>query len=94
MFCILLNIFEKANIAFLDAQAGFIAKQLVENEPCPVCGSCDHPNPAKICDTIPDKSQLDKMRADCEKLNNELTDASIKVNNIEQNLKNVADNML
>lgn len=27
-------------------QAGFLAKTLIENEPCPVCGSTNHPKPA------------------------------------------------
>ncbi|MCM1507737.1 MAG: SMC family ATPase [Ruminococcus flavefaciens] len=32
--------------AFLDAQAGFIAKEkLRDGEPCPVCGSIEHPKP-------------------------------------------------
>ena len=30
---------------FLDAQAGFLARDLREGEPCPVCGSTAHPNP-------------------------------------------------
>lgn len=36
----------KMRTAYLDAQAGFIAKeQLREGKPCPVCGSLHHPNP-------------------------------------------------
>ncbi|MDE7138073.1 MAG: AAA family ATPase, partial [Ruminococcus sp.] len=37
--------------AFLDAQAGFIAKEkLKSGEPCPVCGSLEHPNPCRLSD--------------------------------------------
>lgn len=37
--------------AFLDAQAGFIAREkLKPNEPCPVCGSLEHPNPCRLSD--------------------------------------------
>lgn len=35
--------------AYLDAQAGFIAREsLREGEPCPVCGSVDHPHPCAL----------------------------------------------
>lgn len=35
--------------AFLDAQAGFIAKEkLRPGEPCPVCGSKEHPRPCEV----------------------------------------------
>lgn len=30
---------------FFDAQAGILAKELKEGEPCPVCGSMEHPKP-------------------------------------------------
>lgn len=35
--------------AYLDAQAGFIAREnLREGEPCPVCGSVEHPHPCRL----------------------------------------------
>ena len=34
--------------SFLDAQAGILAQELKENEPCPVCGSLSHPHPRMI----------------------------------------------
>ena len=33
---------------FILGQAGIIAGTLIESEPCPVCGSCDHPAPARV----------------------------------------------
>ena len=42
------NRFISANNAFLDAQAGFIAaERLRPGQPCPVCGSVEHPSPCK-----------------------------------------------
>lgn len=37
--------YEKKRQNFLDAQAGFLASELMEGMPCPVCGSTEHPRP-------------------------------------------------
>ena len=42
-----LNVYEEARQHFLDAQAGFLAAGLKAGEPCPVCGSLEHPLPCK-----------------------------------------------
>ncbi len=46
------------NRRFLDAQAGIMASQLEENQPCPVCGSRVHPNKAQIQQDTPSESQV------------------------------------
>ena len=41
--------YQQVYAAFLDAQAGVLAREkLRENEPCPVCGSLNHPRPCKL----------------------------------------------
>lgn len=37
--------YDKMREAFLDEQAGFLAGELKPGEPCPVCGSLEHPHP-------------------------------------------------
>lgn len=37
--------YETLRRAFLDAQAGFLAAELKPGNPCPVCGSTEHPSP-------------------------------------------------
>lgn len=54
--------YEDMHRAFLDEQAGIIAETLKEGEPCPVCGSLEHPCVAKKSETAPTESELKKAK--------------------------------
>jgi exonuclease SbcC len=43
-----------------DAQAGILALTLTEGEPCPVCGSCEHPAPAAMSDCAPTREDVEQ----------------------------------
>ena len=62
--------YEELRRIFLDSQAGFLAKRLIPGEPCPVCGSCEHPFPCPPLDGYENLSreQLDRMAKEVEKL--------------------------
>lgn len=52
----------RMNNAFLDAQAGFLAREkLRPGEPCPVCGSLEHPKP---CELSEDHRELTREQID------------------------------
>lgn len=68
--------YEEVRLHFLNAQAGFLAAELEPGKPCPVCGSTEHPRPAKkgveSVDISEEKLQnmqtnVDKLRKNQEK---------------------------
>lgn len=54
--------YNAADEAFLAAQAGHIAKKLKTGEPCPVCGSTEHPHPAALADDAIDEASLHALQ--------------------------------
>jgi exonuclease SbcC len=68
--------YEQLNKAYLDEQAGVLAAELQDGEPCPVCGSTEHPIPAALTGDAPTKAALDKAKKDAGKAEKETAGAS------------------
>ena len=66
--------------AFLDEQAGILAKVLKAGEPCPVCGSIHHPCPAQMTEGAPEKEELEKYRKETADVEKKTNDASLSAN--------------
>ncbi len=54
--------FDALFCAFNEAQAGFLAKDLKEGSPCPVCGSTSHPHLATLSDQAPSQAELEDAK--------------------------------
>ena len=54
--------YRKKERAFLDEQAGVLARTLRPGEPCPVCGALEHPVPARMSRTAPTELQLQQAK--------------------------------
>lgn len=52
--------YRRLHTLYLMDQAGILADGLRPNEPCPVCGSTEHPHPAAHIENAPDKAAVDE----------------------------------
>ena len=74
--------YETLNKAYLDEQAGILAVELKDGQPCPVCGSTEHPAPAVLSAMAPTKAELDKAKKAAEVAESEMTTASGLASNL------------
>ncbi len=55
--------YTRCSRAFLDAQAGILARTLTEGQPCPVCGSTVHPQIARAPESAPTREEVEAAKA-------------------------------
>ena len=68
---------------YLDSQAGLLAENLVDDMPCPVCGSLSHPKKAIKPTQVPKKDELDILQSKVSNANDEANTVSQKVGNLK-----------
>lgn len=68
--------YEQLQQRYLDEQAGLLSEQLTDGEPCPVCGSLTHPQPARRHEDAPDKAAVDQAKKIWEKVSITMQEAS------------------
>lgn len=72
--------YQRMRRIFFDNLAGVIASDLKENEPCPVCGSVDHPHPAtkKSEEKVLSREDLDTLEEEVRMFDAEMQERSKK----------------
>lgn len=56
------NEYNQIYIAFFNEQAGIIADELKDGEPCPVCGSTSHPNLVRKSENAPSQADVESAQ--------------------------------
>ena len=95
------TIYTELHDLFLREQAGILAQTLETEKPCPVCGSTEHPVPAKTSGSPPTKQALDKSKKgaetaqiECEKASRTSGDQRAKCEGLEESLRKNAKKIL
>lgn len=79
--------YEEARLSYFSNLAGALVEELVAEEPCPVCGSIHHPEPAGKTSEAISKDELAIYEEKRNDAKNEYTKVSTQVENIENQLK-------
>lgn len=82
--------------AYLNGQAGILASELKDGEPCKVCGSLTHPSPAQKCSDIPTESELNELKKHKNTLDadrNKKSEAAHSLSGQLETYRNTADDL-
>ena len=81
------NEYQKLFDKFINSQAGILASYLKEGEPCPVCGSREHPKKFEYTTSDVSKEIIDKYKDDL----NKIWQSIIEVTDVVSEVKNKKD---
>lgn len=94
---VLENEYNQIYIAFFNEQAGIIADELKDGEPCPVCGSTSHPNLARKSENAPSQEDVEsaqnlvkKAQEKADKARDTASALKSRVDEIAANVKSAA----
>lgn len=74
--------YEEKNRSFIQEQVGIIAQRLEEGQPCPVCGSKEHPRKAELSPHAVTEQQVEEAKKEREQ-------ADLKLNQCRENFQAV-----
>ncbi|MBL4933615.1 AAA family ATPase [Clostridium paridis] len=87
------NRYDMLDEAYKKGQAGLLASVLIEGEPCPVCGSTDHPKKAIIHEGVPSEKELKESKESLELINNRLKEKLNKTTVVFTSIKEQRENI-
>lgn len=85
--------YKNADESYFLSTAGILAKNLVDGEECPVCGSIHHPNKASFSNDMISKEKLDKLKEKFELFRSKFEDKRLEIISKESDIKNLEKNL-
>ena len=86
--------YDDAQISYFANQAGLLALRLTKGEPCPVCGSLEHPRPASYSNKLVTEEEINQYKKKVDQAEKEYQitskacdDASLKMNALQNELE-------
>lgn len=86
--------FENIEDNFRKNQAGILADSLIMGSPCPVCGSLDHPSPAKLNGALVSELDVKEAKLNFEKISNYRESLLTELTSIKQDLTSLVSNVI
>ena len=68
--------YDDAQLSYFANQAGLLASRLIKGEPCPVCGSIEHPRPASYSDQFVTQEEINQYKKKADQVEKEYQVAS------------------
>lgn len=85
--------YESKNELFLLSQAGILAQELKDGQPCPVCGSTHHPQIAVMPENAPTKEEVKELKGKFDECDARVNNGQIKCSQQKTKCETLADNV-
>ena len=86
--------YDDAQVSYFANQAGLLASRLSKGQPCPVCGSLEHPHPASHSDKLVTQEEINQYKKKVEQAEKEYqmaskacADANLKMSSLKNELE-------
>lgn len=90
----LFNYYQHKELVYYNNIAGILVKELKEGQPCPVCGSTNHPQIATSLDDVISKEMLEEIAEQLEASRNNKDNKTLEIETLTIQLNTINDQLL
>lgn len=88
------NLYQSKELVYYNNIAGILVKDLKEGQPCPVCGSTNHPQIATSLDDVISKEMLEEIAEQLEASRNNKDNKTLEIETLTIQLNTINDQLL